>query len=288
MTSKTVIFNHIPKTAGLTLSAIMNKQYSKDRVFSTLDLKGVNWKGGRREAIDYFKNLSNFEQNQFDLITGHSALELFNALEFPIVLIMLRYPVERVMSLYSYVRRKSWHEFYQVTNQYSLVECFENNIHNEWKELSNGQSSSLVNTINKITVDSIDSHIDNLEEVKLFLLKFCLVGLVEKFDESLVLFRERLSWKNNIYYHKINVSKKTPELNPETREIILEYNKDDLDLYNFAVQYFDDLVNSMEINFKEKVQIFKSRNKLVMPLLVLSNRLNYYVKRISERIKFKF
>ena len=50
MDEKTVIFNHIPKNAGLTLSSILEKQYSKKRIFSTL-----GWKGGRNEAIDYFK-----------------------------------------------------------------------------------------------------------------------------------------------------------------------------------------------------------------------------------------
>jgi|TARA_Y100000310_G_scaffold110690_1_gene109124 hypothetical protein len=283
MSNKTVIFNHIPKTAGLTLSAMLEKQYSKDRIFSTL-----GWKGGRREAIRYFKNLSEFERNKFSSITGHSALELFNYIKSPVVLIMFRHPVERVISLYSYVRRNSWHEFHKITNQYSLSECYDNNIHHEWTELTNGQSSSLISSIKKAKLDSIESDIDNLEGVKLFLEKFCLVGLVERFDESLIFFKESLSWKKNLYYYKINVSKNEQDNNLEIRNIILEYNKDDYDLYNYAAQYFEDSVQSMNKKFQEKVKSFKSKNGLAMPLLILKNQLNYYLRRALVKLKSIF
>jgi uncharacterized protein YeeX (DUF496 family) len=280
--NNTVIFNHIPKTAGLTLSAIIRKQYSKDREFSTL-----GWDGGRREAINYFKNISETKRNKFSLITGHSALELFNFVKSPIILIMLRHPVDRVISLYSYVKRKSWHKFYNITNQYSLSECYENNIHHDWKELSNGQSLSLISIINKINFDSNNCDIDNLEELKLFMERFCLVGLVEKFDESLILFRERLNWMNNIYYHKINVSREKPDLNPKIRQIILDYNKTDYELYNYTLQNFEDLVNSLNTNFNKRVESFKSKNEFLMPLMIFKNILNYYVRRISNQLKTK-
>tara|TARA_B100001971_G_C18151913_1_gene516326 strand:+ start:276 stop:1127 length:852 start_codon:yes stop_codon:yes gene_type:complete len=280
--NNTVIFNHIPKTAGLTLSAIIRKQYSKDREFSTL-----GWDGGRREAINYFKNISETKRNKFSLITGHSALELFNFVKSPIILIMLRHPVDRVISLYSYVKRKSWHKFYNITNQYSLSECYENNIHHDWKELSNGQSLSLISIINKIKFDSNNCDIDNLEELKLFMERFCLVGLVEKFDESLILFRERLNWMNNIYYHKINVSREKPDLNPKIRQIILDYNKTDYELYNYTLQNFEDLVNSLNTNFNKRVESFKSKNEFLMPLMIFKNKLNYYVRRISNQLKTK-
>ncbi len=282
MINNTVIFNHIPKTAGLTLSAIIRKQYSKDREFSTL-----GWDGGRREAINYFKNISETKRNKFSLITGHSALELFNFVKSPIILIMLRHPVDRVISLYSYVKRKSWHKFYNITNQYSLSECYENNIHHDWKELSNGQSLSLISIINKIKFDSNNCDIDNLEELKLFMERFCLVGLVEKFDESLILFRERLNWMNNIYYHKINVSREKPDLNPKIRQIILDYNKTDYELYNYTLQNFEDLVNSLNTNFNKRVESFKSKNEFLMPLMIFKNKLNYYVRRISNQLKTK-
>ena len=283
MSNKTVIFNHIPKTAGLTLSAMLEKQYSKDTIFSTL-----GWKGGRREAIRYFKNLSEFERNKFSSITGHSALELFNYIKSPVVLIMFRHPVERVISLYSYVRRNSWHEFHKITNQYSLSECYDNNIHHEWTELTNGQSSSLISSINKITVDSIENDIDNFDKIKFFIEEFCLVGLVERFDESIILFRDRLGWKKNLYYYKINVSRKKQNRNNEIRDIILSYNKDDYALYNYALQYFKDSVFCENNNFQEKVQSFKSKNEFIMPLLMFKNQFNYYVRRVPEKLKSIF
>tara|TARA_Y100000310_G_scaffold110691_1_gene109128 strand:+ start:768 stop:1619 length:852 start_codon:yes stop_codon:yes gene_type:complete len=279
MRNKTVIFNHIPKTAGLTLSAMLEKQYSKDRIFSTL-----GWEGGRREAIEYFKNLSESERNKYYSITGHSALELFNYIQYPLVLIMFRHPVDRVISLYSYVRRNTWHEFHKITNQYSLPECYDNKIHHQWKELSNGQSSSLVSAINKIRVDSIESNVDDLDKVKLFIKEFCLVGLLERFDESLIFFGESLGWEKNLYYYKINVSREKPDNNHKIKDIILKYNQVDYDLYNYSVQYFEDLVNSEDENFQEKLKSFQSKNGLVMPLLILNNKLNYYVRRTLKKL----
>jgi len=285
MNNKTVIFNHIPKTAGLTLSEIMKKQYSTERTFSTLDYNGKNWEGGRRQAIKHFMDLPKFERFNFDFITGHSALELFNFVNNPIGLVMLRDPVDRVLSLYSYVRRMKWHKFYKIANQYSLYDCYKNKLHDEWDELYNGQFSSLVSTINKISFDSKIILNDDYERIKVFLKEYCLVGIVERFDESLNLFGEYLNWNKNLFYSKINVSNDKPVINPKTIEIIKKYNQNDINLYNYCSNNFDNLINSMDNKFIKKVQSFTSKNQLIMPLLVFNNQLNYYIRRIPTKLK---
>jgi hypothetical protein len=274
MNNKTVIFNHIPKTAGLTLNSIIEKQYLDKRIFSTLD-----WKGGRREAIKYFKSLPESERMKYCLITGHSSLELFNYLRSPVVLVMFRNPVERVISLYSYVKRRPRHEFHTITNHYSLLECYEKNIQNEWKELSNGMSTSMAGLINKIRIDLIDENIDKLERTKYFLQKFCLVGLVEKFDESLVLFSEHLNWKNNLYYYKKNVSQGKIDQNEKLKEIILKYNKEDFDLYKFVENHFLNLVNNQNSKYQQRVKSFKLINEFSKPILLVKNKFYNYMSR---------
>jgi|TARA_Y100000310_G_scaffold334120_1_gene413099 hypothetical protein len=275
MHNQTIIFHHIPKTAGLTLNTIIERQYSKNETFSTL-----GWDGGRKEAIDYFKNLSKDEKNKYRLIAGHSALDLFNFVESPFVLIMLRNPIDRVISLYSYVKRNSWHEFHKVTNEYSLSECFENNIHHEWDELSNGQASSLISSIRKISIYKDKNDVIDIDNVKTFFIHYCLLGIVEQFDDSLVMFRDHLSWKKHSFYYKVNVSKRKPFINDDQRDIILKHNQKDDILYKFACEQFERLITEKGKNFKNKVQSFKSINSLVMPIMNLNNQLRYYFLRI--------
>ena len=52
MDNRTIIFHHIPKTAGLTLNTIIQRQFSVKTIFSTL-----GWESGRKEAMSIFKNL---------------------------------------------------------------------------------------------------------------------------------------------------------------------------------------------------------------------------------------
>ena len=288
MINNTVIFNHIPKTAGLTLSDIMKKQYSINRRFSTLEFNGKNWEGGRGEAIKYFMELPDYKRYNFDLITGHSALKLFNFVQNPIGLIMLRDPVDRVLSLYSYVRRMKWHNFHKVANQYSLYDCYKNNLHLEWNELYNGQSSSLLSTIKNIKFDSTKILYNDIVQIKYFLKEYCLVGLVERFDESLILFGEYLHWNKNLFYSKINVSNDKPAINPKTIEIIKQYNEDDIYLYNYFLNNFDNLINSMDAKFKNKLKSFRSKNQLIMPLLLFKKQFNYYIRRIPQKFKSDF
>jgi len=288
MKNKTVIFNHIPKTAGLTLSDIMKKQYSNNRIFLTLDYNGKTWEGGRVQAIKYFIDLPDYRRNEFNLITGHSALELFNSVIDPIGLVMLREPVNRVLSLYSYMRKMKWHKFYDITNRYSLYECYKNKFHLEWNELYNGQFSSLVSTISKINFNSTNFFYDDFERIIVFLKEYCLVGLVEKFDESLNLFANYLNWNKSYYYSKINVTKDKPVIDPKTIEIVKYYNKDDIYLYNYFSNNFDNLMTNMDIKFKNNVQSFKSRNQLIMPLLLFNKQFNYYKRRLPQKFKTYF
>ena len=138
-----------------------------------MDYNGKTWEGGRVQAIKYFIDLPDYRRNEFNLITGHSALELFNSVIDPIGLVMLREPVNRVLSLYSYMRKMKWHKFYDITNRYSLYECYKNKFHLEWNELYNGQFSSLVSTISKINFNSTNSFYDDFERIIVFLKEYC-------------------------------------------------------------------------------------------------------------------
>jgi hypothetical protein len=83
---------------------------------------------------------------------------------------------------------------------------------------------------------------ETLETAKANLCRhFSLVGLTERFEETLALAKVLFGWRIP-YYTSIRRGRKRPknaDVSPQQRTLIAEYNKFDMDLYNFGVSLFD-------------------------------------------------
>ena len=91
----TIIFLHIPKTAGTTLHHIINRQYRQRQLYV--------YDNSREDALDAFINLSPQTKASLKLIRGHLSYGLHEHLPGThSYFTFLRDPVDRVLSHYYY------------------------------------------------------------------------------------------------------------------------------------------------------------------------------------------
>jgi len=93
---------------------------------------------------------------------------------------------------------------------------------------------------------------------------FAVVGLLDRFDESLLLFKKFLGW-GSIYYVRLNETKDRPahwQVPDEVRGLIEKYNTIDMDLYEYARQRFEEAVKDQGAGFGSELRSFQRKNKV--------------------------
>lgn len=227
MKESTIIFLHIPKAAGTTLVKIIEKQYGKGSVSRLYD----------DQSTDRFKRLSGKEQRQIKALVGHFPFGIHEWLSQPYAyMTMLREPVDRVISNYYYVLRTPNHRVYEQAKDMSLKEYMESGINTF---IDNGQVRFLSNSCG---VPFGECHEGMLEEAKRTLAEDIeVVGLSERFDDSLTLLSQKFGW-SVARPEKANVTSDRPsikEISDNALEAIRKYNLLDIELYRFAKGLFE-------------------------------------------------
>lgn len=257
---RTVVFHHVPKTAGTTMRILMRSRYAPQKTFALTD-------SHKYELIESFSRMSQRERDEYQLVLGHQANKLANMLTSPFVLTFLRDPVSRVVSLYYFARElRLTHPYHEITNRLSLNRLFQEGIQHEWTELSDGQYRSLMSWDVFAALHQaygLDETLDRLvmgESPQLF------VGLMERFDESLILLQRRLGWSKYPYYQKKNINKpkrSSPALSDETRALVIANNKKDIELYEAASRVYQRYLEKEGIGLvKRDVELFHKKNRL--------------------------
>lgn len=255
-----IIFVHIPKTAGTTFHRIVERQYFPNCIF-TIDGENIS------QSIETLK--IKIERNNIDLkmLRGHMPFGLHRLFSQQIsYLTILRNPIERIISHYYYVVNTKNHYLHKYVrrNQISLKNYVTKRISTE---IDNGQtrtlSGLLSGVVNHKDIDygkcssaMLNKAIKNLKKY------FSIVGLTEKFDETLILTQKIYGWELPYY----TIQKKTkfrPNINDissGTLAAISEYNEYDIELYNYAKENFNNIMNQNFNSINEDVLKFKMQN----------------------------
>lgn len=245
---KSLIFLHIPKAAGSTLHRIIARQYASDSICSIDGLRV-------HESIAEFKQLPEAKRSEIKVLKGHMRFGLHEYLPQPSTYItILRDPVERIISHYYYVRRSPEHYLYeQVTSRnMSLKDYICSGI---TKELNNSQTRLLctktaLETYEQGSTKILESAKKNLQE------EFAVVGLAERFDETLILLKQNFKW-NLPFYIKANTTKDRPlknDISQETLKMIEKYNELDVELFEFVSKKFQEVINQSGLLFEMELK----------------------------------
>lgn len=230
-----VIFLHIPKAAGLTLYKILDRAYGRSSIYT--------FPGGRQRlqaAIDQFRALPDSQRDRYNLLRGHFPFGAHEWVNRPTTYItLLREPVARALSHYHYVKRTPQHALHQqvTAGKMTLADYVSGGIN---YEMDNGQTRQITGINDRLPFGDCSSEL--LDEARRALDDyFSVAGLVERFDETLLLLRQRLGWRRYPLYTRQNATQERPssqELSPAARAIIEKHNSLDCELYAYAARQF--------------------------------------------------
>lgn len=221
-----MIFLHIPKTAGTTLNRIIEWQYSPLSIF-TLDPYRI------RATAERFKTLSEQRRRRFRVVRGHLYYGLHEFLpQGATYITMLREPVARFLSSYYFILRRPLHPLHRKLKRERLgVENYLRLIPHR----HNYQCRLIAGLEGTATGDErlLDIAKENLTK------SFSVVGICERFEESLMLTAKTFGWEVP-YYENRKVSKNRSPAAPSSIELIREHNRLDIELYEFGKKLFDE------------------------------------------------
>lgn len=238
---KVVLFLHIPKTAGKTLGEILKKKYPSQ----VARYDGIPRQGWQKRSVR--REIKQFSKEKKRCIYGHYnfGLNIHHHLNRPFCYItMLRNPVDRVISLYYYIRRSPGHYLYERVRNMSLAQFASAK---DIKENSNSQTILLAGTNNASKAKQ------NLATY------FSVIGLTERFNESLFLIKQELGWKNISRFVSYHVTKRRPSLKevpPHVVKLIQQNNRSDIEIYKYAKHLFNQKLNGLDPAAKRQLQQF--------------------------------
>ncbi|MBP0028077.1 sulfotransferase family 2 domain-containing protein [Roseofilum sp. Guam] len=285
-TSESVLFFlHIPKTAGSTLHKIIERQYSSDEVFT---IHGVN----PQKHIDEFKKWSLLDKNRIKVVKGHMNFGLHESIGKPATYItILRHPIDRAISTYYYVLRSPSHHLYEyVTSKNISLQDFV--CDGLFTDMDNGQTRRL----SGISVGQFpgykevkfgECYPELLEQAKDNIDKnFAAIGIQEKFDESILMMKEKMNWKN-CYYVKQNVSHgrvEKHEISEECRCAITQFNDLDIQLYEFVKEKIVQQIIEEESSFQKNLNKFQSYNRIYGDIVQFISVPRNYLRSFKKKI----
>jgi hypothetical protein len=224
--ARTVVFIHIPKTAGMTLKSVVGRQHRPGE-FALLYEERI------RQSIDAFLAVPEGERARYRFVLGHVGYGLHEFLPQKVTYAtFLRDPIERIVSYFYYVLRRPDHFLHDTARKLGLKDFARSDA---TAKLANGQTKYLA------ALDAQDATAATLECVKRHVAeRFAVVGLTEQFDASLLLLRRVARW-GIPWYDRENVTRDRPRLSEiphDALEAIVEHNRLDLELYSWARERF--------------------------------------------------
>ena len=225
-----LIFLHVPKSAGTTLNRLIEWEYPLFQMYS-VDPVLFRWSRAR------LFRLPQRRLKRFRVFKGHMPFGLHEILPQPATYItVMRGAVERVISAYYFMSNYMLHPNY-------------------WKFRRDGWTledfvrlSPRENVQTKMIAGAdydAPCTAEILAKAKENLQYFSVVGLTERFEESLALMKLRFDWKLESY-SSFNVTRRRlrkHDLPQSTLDLITERNRFDIELYGCAAKIFDEAIN---------------------------------------------
>lgn len=236
-----IYFLHIPKTAGSSLRQVIEANYAPEE----LEVIGVHWTNWLRseKVQERIQNKPNIKA-----VHGHFSFGLHEDIAGRADYVtFLRRPRQRVISGYFHLRRHPKNKLREVVEDMTLEEYLDSEI---VLDADNGMVRRLSGVADSVPFGQIDR--SHLETAKANVsTHFLFAGTLEKFDPSLYVLGERLSWRHR-HYSKERTGKNRGSYTPpeETARRIDELNVYDAELYDFVDGRLEAAIQSSNFNLR--------------------------------------
>lgn len=261
LSSYTLVFIHMPKAAGSTLQRIIERQYGGQNIFN-IDGNDVSTV---QASIDHLRSMSKAEREKVRCLKGHVPFGIGQWLKSPVKYIsMLRNPVARLVSDYNYAASAPEHILFKRVNEedMSLIQFVEMRTQSGLGNLYTRMLSGCVNWDNIALSKALLSQ-PELESAKENVRKCAVVGITERFDESILVFKKELGW-SSCRYVRDNVTRferiSRHEVSSDVEEAIKEYNRLDMELYQYCSHIFDETIQRAGRDFQVELAAFRKAN----------------------------
>jgi|EndMetStandDraft_5_1072996.scaffolds.fasta_scaffold83983_2 hypothetical protein len=227
-----LLFLHLPKTAGSTLRRIIERQYGE-----------AAWKftGPTADSLQTWNDLPHQRRHATRALVGHLPYGLHELLPWPVrYMTILREPVDRIISHFAYAARipASPLSAQVAATGHSLRRYVEETPASQF--FNNGQTR-LIGSKNLLHAPPADrATLDRAKER--LSSSFSVVGLTDRFDETLAIIARDLEWADVATQPPEKVSANRVSVNAlpdEDRQVIADHNALDAELYAFARDLFE-------------------------------------------------
>ena len=244
-----LIFLHNLKTGGTTLRGILGRQYRGDEICVL----------GRQTDVSTVKR-EKIDDPGLRLIEGHVPFGVHVLISRPVAYItLLRDPVERIVSLYAFMRNGEGRDIHCEARG-ALGSLEELVASGALPEVDNGQTRRLAGlspAYRECSAAMLGRAKENIRH------HFAVVGLTERFDESVLLMRRLFGWPSALYSpRKVNPRREPVAALPNsTRRLIEERNRFDRELYEYAAERLGRQVAELGPDFRAELATFSRLNE---------------------------
>jgi hypothetical protein len=271
-----LIFLHMPKTGGSTLTPIVDWNYD-DRVY----------KLSLYREIAPFIALDDAEKARYACLSGQVFYGIHQYIPGECRYItMMRHPYDRLVSQYYYLNVRKQKLGEPVTDM-SLEDFLEQEPFQATMQLhliagGDDMSSTLNQPATEGTLQRAIDHIDRHFEV---------VGDLARYDESVLLMKRRLGW-SRAYYTRQNTNPGHPkfaDLPASTQQTIRAACALEVTLYEYIQQRLDRQLTDAGADFQRELRQMRTRSQRLKQLHALAgplrhSKLWFWLRSLAKRL----
>ena len=254
-----LIFVHMFKSGGNTLNRILDWEYNPLRIFS---VNGRYCRWSYRKLTECPAGMLAGMQ----VFRGHMPFGLHRFLPQPWTYITLqRNPIQRTISGYFARVNRVYYPDHRKTKKLTFEEYLRTLAHNNSQtKMIAGLNKSADFLAGECTEETLAVAKDNLRKY------FSLVGITERFEETLALAKIKFGWKIE-HYGSFNITQGRPKaMAPEALALVAEYNRFDVQLYQYAVSLFEEAIARDADGIRGEIEAVRGAR------MTKSGRVTYY------------